>query len=71
MTNGYVYQKVKNRLEIKKSLKNLFFKAYLEFFTSENNIPVLRAVFKKIPNVNYHFVNKSVRIFVFEILGRK
>lgn len=38
-------------------------KAYLEFFTSENNIPALRAVLKRFPNVNYHLVNKSVRIF--------
>ncbi|CAF1407951.1 unnamed protein product [Rotaria magnacalcarata] len=34
-------------------------KAYLEFFTSEKNIPALRAVLKKFPGVNYHFVNKS------------
>jgi len=34
-------------------------KAYLEFFTSAENIPALRAVLKNFPGVNYHFVNKS------------
>ncbi|CAF0895384.1 unnamed protein product [Adineta steineri] len=34
-------------------------KAYLEFFTSADNIPALRAVLKNFPSVNYHFVNKS------------
>ncbi|CAF1203890.1 unnamed protein product [Rotaria sordida] len=37
-------------------------KAYLEFFTNEGNIPALRAVLKKFPGVNYHFVNKSGEI---------
>jgi len=49
--------KIKNRF-----FKEFFFKAYLEFFTSADNIPALRAVLKKFPSVNYHFVNKSVRI---------
>ncbi|CAF3418989.1 unnamed protein product [Rotaria socialis] len=34
-------------------------KAYLEFFTSAENIPALRSVLKTFPGVNYHFVNKS------------
>lgn len=34
-------------------------KAYLEFFTSAQNIPALRAVLKNFPGVNYHFINKS------------
>jgi hypothetical protein len=42
--------------------KKLFLKAYLEFFTSADNIPALRAVLKNFPSVNYHLVNKSVRI---------
>ncbi|CAF1376616.1 unnamed protein product [Rotaria sordida] len=37
----------------------IYQKAYLEFFTSANNIPALRAVLKNFPGVNYHFVNKS------------
>ncbi|CAF1098843.1 unnamed protein product [Adineta ricciae] len=37
-------------------------KAYLEFFTSADNIPALRHVLKSFPNVNYHFVNKSGKV---------
>jgi len=44
-------------------------KAYLEFFTSEQNIPALREVLKQYPNVNYHFVNKSVRIIKTNDIG--
>ncbi|CAF4901130.1 unnamed protein product, partial [Rotaria socialis] len=34
-------------------------KSLFRIFTSEKKIPALRAVLKKFPGVNYHFVNKS------------
>lgn len=34
--------------------------AYLEFFTSKDNIDILLAVLKDYPQVNYHVVDKEV-----------
>lgn len=35
-------------------------KAYLEFFTSKENVVALKEVLRDYPRVNYHIINKSV-----------
>lgn len=37
-------------------------KAYLEFFTSINNLPYLQEALKEFPNINYHIISKTVSI---------
>lgn len=37
-------------------------KAYLEFFTSSENLPFLLIALEKYPRVNYHIINRSVSL---------
>ena len=42
------------------SSENYLFQAYLEFFTSKENVESLRDVLPNFPNVNYHIINCRV-----------
>lgn len=35
-------------------------KAYLEFFTSKENLPYLQEALKAFPQINYHIIDKTV-----------